>query len=369
MRKITVKPSNLLIIFLIVLSVGLFGRYAYLRITHTPTYPAAITTAAQSDYSHDRVYTANQVSNTVSVIDPATNTLVSEIVLGQPYPEVLSPRYRGQILVHGLGYSPQNRVLAVVSIGSNGVTLINTDTNEIIKTIYIGRAPHEATFTPDGREVWVTVRGEAYISVIDLAEQKETHQIPVADGPGMVAFTKDGKYAYVASSFTPQIDIIDTATYKVVETIPAISPFSPNIFASPDGKYMALTHKDIGKVAIVDIATNKIVRTIDTGKITNHVTFLTAQNGHILMPVSVGGENSVKIYDATDDFKLISTIEVGAVPHGLWASPDGKWLYVALEYANAVVSIDMETLKAQAPIPVGQSPQALLYAKNAVAER
>jgi len=35
----------------------------------------------QESYSHDRVYTGNQVSNTVSVIDPSTDKLLGEINL------------------------------------------------------------------------------------------------------------------------------------------------------------------------------------------------------------------------------------------------------------------------------------------------
>src|SRR3954447_10101513 len=39
--------------------------------------------------SRDRVYTADQNSNTVSVIDPASNTLLGQIRLGNPRPDIL----------------------------------------------------------------------------------------------------------------------------------------------------------------------------------------------------------------------------------------------------------------------------------------
>src|SRR5215470_7642300 len=61
----------------------------------------------------DRVYAAEQFSNTVSVTDPASNKLLGIIRLGDPQPGNLSPLYRGQILVHGLGFSPDHRTLAV----------------------------------------------------------------------------------------------------------------------------------------------------------------------------------------------------------------------------------------------------------------
>src|ERR1700688_2354399 len=75
--------------------------------------------------SHDRVYAANQTSNTVSVIDPSSNKLLGVIRLGDPVPGALSPLYRGQLLVHGMGFSPDHRTIAVVSVGSNSVTFID----------------------------------------------------------------------------------------------------------------------------------------------------------------------------------------------------------------------------------------------------
>src|SRR5207249_3617594 len=74
----------------------------------------------------DRVYAAEQFSNTVSVTDPADNRLLGVIRLGDPQPGNLSPLYKGQVLVHGMGFSPDHRTLAVVSIGSNSVTFIDT---------------------------------------------------------------------------------------------------------------------------------------------------------------------------------------------------------------------------------------------------
>src|ERR1051326_6463068 len=60
----------------------------------------------------DRVYVAEQFSNTVSVIDPSRNQLLGQIRLGDPQPASLSPLYKGQLLVHGLGFSPDHKTLA-----------------------------------------------------------------------------------------------------------------------------------------------------------------------------------------------------------------------------------------------------------------
>lgn len=327
----------------------------------------ALQADAQTPYQYDRVYTANQISNTVSVVDPSTNKLLGEIRLGKPFPNMLSPLYKGEALVHGLRYSPQAKILAAVGIGSNSVTFISTINNKVLKTIYVGRSPHEPTFTPDGKQLWVSVRGEAYISVIDIAKMEEIKEVPVADGPGMVAFTPDGKLAYVCSSFTPELDIVNTATYAIIKRIPVVSPFSPNIFASDDGKWIAMTHKDVGKVTVVNTSSQTVVKVLTTGAITNHVTFANIQN-KLMMLVTVGGENKLRVFDVAAGFRETDTLNVGALPHGIWPSPDAKRAYIGLEFGDQIQAIDLQKMKVIATVSIGQSPQALVYADNAVTD-
>src|SRR5262247_2906027 len=174
--------------------------------------PGAVSAPDIAVSHRDRVYAAEQFSNTVSVTDPLENQLLGVIRLGDPAPGNLSPLYRGQLLVHGMGFSPDHRTIAVVSIGSNSVAFIDTATNKVKHVTYVGRSPHEAFFTPDGKEVWVVVRGENYVAVLDGATYQEKARIAVPNGPGMQIFSPDGKYSYVCSSFTPETVVIATAT-------------------------------------------------------------------------------------------------------------------------------------------------------------
>src|SRR5580692_293752 len=79
----------------------------------------------------DRVYAAEQFSNTVSVTDPVDNKLLGVIRLGDPQPGNFSPLYKGQLLVHGMGFSPDHRTIVVVAIGSNAAVFIDTATNAV----------------------------------------------------------------------------------------------------------------------------------------------------------------------------------------------------------------------------------------------
>lgn len=317
--------------------------------------------------SHDRVYAAEQFSNTVSVADPATNKLVGVIRLGDPQPMNFSPLYKGQVLVHGMGFSPDRKTIAVVSIGSNSVTFIDTATNAVKHTTYVGRSPHEAFFTPDGKEVWVTVRGEDYIAVLDGASYEEKARIKVPNGPGMQIFSPDGKYGYVCSSFMPETVVISVADHDIVGRVKQASPFCPDIAATPDGKQVWFTLKDIGKTQVFNAQPPfDVIKTIDTGPITNHVNIAHNANGTFAY-VTVGGLNEIKVF-RTDDFSQVATIPVGKLPHGLWPSGDGSRVYVGLENADALAAIDTLTNKVIATIPIGQAPQAVTYVPGAVPE-
>jgi YVTN family beta-propeller protein len=277
----------------------------------------------------------------------------------------MSPLYKGQVLVHGLGFSPDRKTLAVVSIASNSVTFIDTATNKVKHTTYVGRSPHEAFFTQDGNEVWVVVRGESYVSVLDGKTYGEKARITVPNGPGMTIFSPNGEYGYVCSSFTPETVIVSTKTHEIVGRVKQVSPFCPNIAASPDGEQVWLTLKDVGKTMVFAAKPPfDVLRVFDTGPITNHVNFVQTPQGQFAY-VTIGGLNQVKAF-RTNDFHQVATIPVGNLPHGIWPSGDGARVYIGIENGDAVTAIDTATNRIIATIPNGQAAQALVYVPQAV---
>jgi YVTN family beta-propeller protein len=315
----------------------------------------------------DRVYAAEQFSNTVSVTDPVDNRLLGVIRLGEPEPGNMSPLYHGQVLVHGMGYSPDHKTVAVVSIASNSVTFIDTATNAVKHTTYVGRSPHEAFYTPDGTEVWVTVRGEDYVAVLDARTFEERTRIKVPAGPGMQIFSPDGTYGYVCSSFNPETVVITVADHQIVGHVKQDSPFCPNIAATPDGKQVWMTLKDTGRVQVFDARPPfAVLKSLETGPITNHVNFVNNANGAFAY-VTIGALNEIKVF-RTDNFEQVAVIQVGSLPHGIWPSGDGTRVYVGLENGDGLAAIDTLTNKVIATVPIGQAPQALAYVSDAVPE-
>ena len=130
---------------------------------------------------------------------------------------------------------------------------------------------------------------------------------------------------------------------------------------------MWFTLKDSGKTQIMSAEPPfAILGTIDSGPITNHVTCVDNAQGHFAY-VTVGSLDEVKVYRREPPFEPVAVIPTGALPHGIWGSPDGSRVYIGLENEAKAQAIDTLTNKVGATIPVGQLPQALVYVPNAAA--
>ncbi len=316
----------------------------------------------------DRLYSADQTSNTVTIINPATETVLGQIALGNPRPDdVLAATYFQEVDVHGLGFSPDGKLLNVVDVTTNSVAIIETATNTVLGKVYVGRAPHEGAFTPDGTQLWVAVRGEDYVSVIDPYRLKEIRQIKTLLGASKVNFRPDGAVAFVNSIRVPEVAVVDTGTYEVVTRIPVVSRFASDGLVSPDGKEFWLGHKDIGVVSQIDAQAFRVMHVFETGDTTNHANFVSTAVGDFAY-ITVGGENVVRVFSRGPDARLVTSIPTGDVPHGIWPSPDNTRVYVVLEDGDAMQVIDTATNTVTKTLPIGQMPQALVYVAGAVPE-
>lgn len=324
---------------------------------------------AQAISPNDRVYTADQDSNTVSVIDPKTNTALGTIPLGKPRmdtdADILGAMYDGQIDVHGLGFSRDGRYLNVVDVTTNAVHVIDTATNKVVRTTYVGRAPHEGFFSPDGRQVWVAVRGQDYVAVIDWRKNKVVDQIRTEDGPSKVVFSPDGRRAYVNHLRAQVLDVIDVASHRIIKRvpIPASAGGSSDEAVSPDGKEIWLGMPTNGRTTtVLDARTYRVQAVLNTGPRTNHPNFVTVKGVNYAYQ-TVGDLNQTLVYrrSATGGPPtLVKRIHNhGAAPHGIWPSPDNTRIYVALQKSDAVDVI--EATKVIDTLRIGQYPMALVY--------
>ncbi len=302
--------------------------------------PAPGTAAIEAN---DRVFICNEDSDTLSVVDPRSNTVETTINLTSfdedPRPPfrlvtagvmpthaamINKPLYHGGIAIHGGVMSPDSRLLALTGRGTSNVYLIDplakkvignspnsqagptTNTERITSGILVGREPHEPTFTRNGKEMWVAVRGEDRIAILDVeAAVKESggvranavrQYLPTINGPAQVWFSADGSLAFVASQKAPRVDIFlvnpDAQGYshpkrKTTLDITAQDPpgFTPFLKTSPDGREVWLSHKLADRVSALESRDpHRILDTVPLGSLArpNHIEFVENDRGKVV---------------------------------------------------------------------------------------
>lgn len=179
--------------------------------------------------------TSDSSTGSVSVIDLLTNAVV-----GNPTPVGDGP--------YSLAVAPDGKRIYVGNIRSNSVSVIDVATNKVSDNIPVGPNPTAVAVTPDGKRLYV-VNGHygsnpdfGTVSVIDTVTNYVIGApIPLAGYyPGPATVTPDGKFVYVSYQGTyPKpggVAVIDTGTNKVVDTIQAGRlPGGIGIVAAPPG--------------------------------------------------------------------------------------------------------------------------------------
>jgi YVTN family beta-propeller protein len=369
---------------------------------------ATITSAARAQPSSasgvqpdDRVFICNEDSNTLAVIDPRTNTVETTVNLTSfdedPRPPfrfvtggvapthasmIQKPLYHGAISIHGAAPSPDNTLIATTGRGTSNVYLIDTRTKKVLGSrpnpqakedtnpellssgIFVGREPHEPTFSRNGKELWVTVRGEGRIAILDVAAAREGRAeivrsyLPTLNGPAQAWFSADGATVFVVSQKGSSVDVFavdpNSEGYSRPRKLTTLDikaqdsfGFTPFLKTSPDGAEVWLSHKLADGLSAVETREPfRIVDTVGLGRNSrpNHVEFVENARGKVvyasLARVDDNGpggaaSSQIAIIDRSAPVgqrKVVGTFfSRGREAHGLWVNPENNLLYVAHE--------------------------------------
>lgn len=325
--------------------------------------------------SSDRIYTGDQSSNTITVIQPSTGDVLGTISLGdQRLGNNLNPQYVRAVNSHGLGFSPDGKLIVSLAVTSNTVTVFRTEDNALVSQSFVDRNAHEAFFQRDNRHVWVGTRGVDRIDIVDGLEGGVVGYVASYGGPSKVVFSPDGKTAYANHIRSPSLSVIDVAQRRVVANITGLAnAFSSDMMISPDGQRLWAAHKMVGKVSVIDLAARRVIGVLDTGVETNHAQFAVINNAMHGF-VTVAATNETKMYAQPHASQM--PVYLGAIPasgiepHGLWPSADNTRLYVVNEHSDTVDFIDLTAAPPRVikTVNVGQEGQALIYVSGAVSK-
>jgi len=206
------------------------------------------------------LYVANLGANHVSVIDVAAGALVDEIPVGGPT-AVASiedvDAFQGIINVTRIGR------LGFAAHGmSDTLAVIDLDRRETVKRIALGDRPWRAYASPEGRFMVIPNNGDYTVSVVSTETLEVVATLPGAAAMTGVNFDRLGVTAYVISRGENKLVVLDLMAMKTVAEIAL--PSSPETgVVTPDGGklYVALSGSD--QVAVIDMASRALVATID----------------------------------------------------------------------------------------------------------
>ena len=103
-------------------------------------------------------------------------------------------------------------VYVTKSGGSNTVSVINTATNAVVATIPVGIVPEIVAVSPDGTRAYVANQGSDTVSVINTSTNTVVATIPAGSQPVGVGVTPNGTRVYVTNINASTVSVINAAT-------------------------------------------------------------------------------------------------------------------------------------------------------------
>lgn len=249
---------------------------------------------------------------------------------------------------HDIAASPDQRFVVTANAGNGTISIVDTKTLTLKKTIATGKGSHGVAFSPAGDFIFVANSEEDSVSVIEFETFKQS-KIAVEGIPEYIGVTPDGSKIFTTNlSKDGTITIIENRGLesKVIKTVS--TGFDPHGFAlSPKGDKLVITNFENSFTNLWDPNTFEKLGRIDTGAATEFATF---RNNEELWITNIS-IHEVYIIDAKEN-KILGKIEVGELPHGISFSRDKTLAFVPL-YGGEIVIIDVAQRKVINRIKVG----------------
>lgn len=260
--------------------------------------------------------------------------------------------------------TPADRGLAYVSNQEGGVTVIDLNTMETVRTIDPkGGTPRGIGITPDGKTLVTANKDQGNISIVDIESGELIRFVDIGENPEFVRVV--GQTAYV--SFEPsskggpppkpgeevieeeesdeplvpaRIAVVDIKEGKVTKEIVG-GPETEGIEFSHDGTKLIITNEEDNTVTVHDINTGELVKTVDTKDLGIRPRGIkAAPDGSAYVSTLEFGDNFVVL---DSEFNVVRTVDTGKAPYGVAYNRDGSLLYVAASKAKTLEVYDTKT--------------------------
>ena len=281
--------------------------------------------AMSVDPKDGRIYVANQVDNSVAVLDPATLSVVTTFA-GTEEPFAVAAT-NGRAFVGTVTMSHDAVAVVDPSVGPDAVA-----------DYPLALSVRDLAVDPSGRFVYVARSGRqgADVAVIDTTIGRVT-TMNLGARPGAAAqaitVSRDGARVYVITvdDLGGELVVIDTAARRVVDGLAFPSPLR-DVAVSPDGTTVFVATCDLSFGGVVDVVDTRRMRVVDSIDVGGLITQVVASAEGDRLYVANGDRISVL---CTATHEIVDTVTVVEQPSCIAESADGKRLLIA-DYDGAV---------------------------------
>lgn len=290
------------------------------------------------------VWVANEGGDSLTVLDSATNT-VARTLAGIKRP-------------HNVQVSRDGATVYAVSNSEDIVVAIDPATYKVVAVAATGPAPAHVIEAPNGK-VYVTNTGDGTVSVYQGPGLQPVGRIQLGDMPHGLRPAAGGSIIVVANTMAGALDLIDPATDKSTGTVP-VGSGPAQVAVTTDGRYTYAGITNPPGVVKVDLAARRVVGTATVSAppvqlylTPDEATVLSADQGTAQQP-----GHMLSVID-TASMTVRGTVSTGSGPHGVVIDTSGTWAWVTNTYANTVSVADLPTLSVVATVPVGTEPAGI----------
>lgn len=294
-----------------------------------------------------RAYVTNKSAGTVTVIDTVTNTVVKTIAVGAG-PDSIAVK-------------PDGTTLYVASSTNNTVKVVNTSTGAVAKTISITK-PSAMAINSSGSTLYVTSQDAGTVTKITTSTSavSGTVKLPAGSRPTGIVVSPDKTKIYVISNKDTGGGSVALIGYtsSTSSTIANLAAAPTALAISADNKRLYVTSAD-GKLSVIDTATKAVVGSHTVSGVPAGVT-VSKDGSTVLVTDATGTVSAVNAATGAllSTFATRTSTTTTSVTPSTAASTDGTRLYVADAAKVHVVSL----------LPANSAPQGgtpMLGAPNA----
>ncbi|BCU67895.1 hypothetical protein HS7_13320 [Sulfolobales archaeon HS-7] len=279
------------------------------------------------DPSNGYLYvTESYANNIVTVIDPANNTILTNITVGNQ-PE-------------GITYDPSNGYLYVVDALSNNVSVIDPADNVVIANITVGNYPKGIAYDSSNGYLYVTDSGSVFVSVINPSADQVVGNISVGFLPNDIVYDPGNGYIYVTGSSATgyaYVSVVNPSTDKAITNIsfgiPTTQGFPEGITYDPSNGYIYVT--GICSVSTIDPHSNTIITHVNVPDNSRCLVY-DPGNGYLYVTGYFPNDSGLVSVINPANNTVLTNIQVGKEPHGITYDPGNARLYVANKASGSI---------------------------------